>query len=647
MRNGPVPPREDATADATPSPGAPDPPASPDSGDARRAIGAPPSTGPSDGTDAAAVSGIIAATVDVARERGRDDLVARLGVVAERVARTETVVCVVGEFKKGKSALINALLGSPVCPVDDDLATTTVTVVRYAAEPVAIVRRREAGELLVEAIPTDDVGRWVSEGDGDDRPRGVEVVEVGLPNAYLGRGVALVDTPGVGGLNAAHAAATLAFLPSADALVFVTDASAELSGPELAFLASARKAGPPILIAVTKVDIYPEWRRIVAIDVGHLRAMGVADEPFALSSVLRAASRELADPSFEAESGFAPFADALVEDAVRRARSATLSMAIAQLMPALDQLREPLAAELAALERPEAAEALARDLEAVRGRLALLAEADASWSVRLEDEFAALRTRTEFAFQARMRQLLRETQDEVERIDPGRSWPDVSQRVQQDTAEAVRAAFLQATDGAADIQGHVAALLADEAAGLDGAAIAVSFDVSTLWQGGPAFEGRARSNLMASLGVVGGATVGVEMLGMLGTLLGAAVVGPAVLGVAAVFGGKQVLDERRRQLADRRQQARSFLGGFVEEVRFEADGRLASLLDEVQRQMRARFADRIRELRRTFAESATALERATEQAESERRARLVAVHAELSSIDDIRGRVVALEPASR
>jgi hypothetical protein len=152
---------------------------------------------------------------------------------------------------------------------------------------------------------------------------------------------------------------------------------------------------------------------------------------------------------------------------------------------------------------------------------------------------------------------------------------------------------------------------------------------------------------MASLGVVGGATVGVEMLGMLGTLLGAAVMGPAVLGVAAVFGGKQVLDERRRQLADRRQQARSFLGGFVEEVRFEADGRLASLLDEVQRQMRARFADRIRELRRTFAESATALERATEQAESERRARFVAVHAELSSIDDIRGRVVALEPASR
>jgi exonuclease VII large subunit len=634
MSNGPVPPQDDATAVAVPPPRAPDIPDAPEARDA-----------PPDSSDSSVVAGIIAETVELARERGRDDLVARLALVAERVARTETVVCVVGEFKKGKSALINALLGSPVCPVDDDLATTTVTVVRYADEPKAVVRRREAGELIVEAIPPADVGRWVAEGDDEDRPRGVEVVEVGLPNAFLDRGVALVDTPGVGGLNAAHATATLAFLPSADALVFVTDASAELSGPELAFLASARKAGPPILIAVTKVDIYPEWRRIVAIDEGHLRAMGVTEDPFALSSVLRAAGHDLDDASLEAESGFAPFEQALIEDAVRRARAATVSMAIAQVVPALDQLREPLGAELTALERPEAAEGLARELDDMRGRLAALAEADASWSVRLEDEFAALRTRTEFAFQARMRQVLREAQDEVERIDPSRSWPVIGQRVQGDTAEAVRAAFLAVTDGAADIQGHIAALLADEAVGLDGSTAAVSFDVSTLWQGGPAFEGRTRANVMASLGIVGGATIGVEMLGMLGTLLGAAVVGPAVLGVAAVFGGKQVLDERRRQLADRRQQARSFLGGFVEEVRFEADGRLASLLHEVQRQMRARFADRIRELRRTYAQSSAALERAAERAESDRRARSSTVQAQLEEIDALRTGATTLRAA--
>jgi malate synthase len=118
-------------------------------------------------------------------------------------------------------------------------------------------------------------------------------------------------------------------------------------------------------------------------------------------------------------------------------------------------------------------------------------------------------------------------------------------------------------------------------------------------------------------------------------------VGPAVIGVVAVFGGKQVLSERRRQLADRRQQARSFVAGFVEDVRFEADGRLASLLDEVQRQMRARFAERIRELRRTFAESAAGLERAAGQAATEQRARIDALRVELAGIDELRERAVA------
>lgn len=612
MTNAPALPRTDATApDAT----------SPD--------GAAPA-------DAAAVAGIVADAAALARARGREDLAGRLDGVAERLARTDTVVCVVGEFKKGKSALINALIGRDVCPVDDDLATMAVTVVRYAPEPGAIVRRRADGELLIEAIPADEAGRWVAETDGDDRRHGVEVVEVGLPNPFLERGIALVDTPGVGGLNAAHAAATLAFLPSADALVFVTDASTELSRPELDFLAAAMKAGPPVLIAVTKVDIYPEWRRIVAIDEGHLATLGLTETPFALSSVLQARALADDDPGLEAESGYPAFAEALVEDAIGRARAASLSTAIAQVLPALDQLREPLAAEVTALEDPAAAAALAADLRDVRGRLAALAEADASWSVRLEDEFTALRTRAAFAFQARMRQFVRETQDEIERIDPARSWPEVSQRIQAETAANVRAAFLEATDGAAAIQAMIAGHLADEALGLDGVGIPVSFDVSTLWQGEPTFEGHTKSSFVASLG--SGANVGVEMLGMLATLLGAAVVGPAALGVAAVFGGKQVLSERRRQLADRRQQARAFLTSFVEEVRFETDGRLASLLDDVQRGMRARFADRIRELRRTFAETAAGLENAVAAAEAAGGPRLAELTGELAEIDDLRAR---------
>ena len=439
--------------------------------------------------DPSEVAEAVNAAIALADARGRDDLAERLRVIADRVARTDTVVCVVGEFKKGKSALINALIGSDVCPVDDDLATMAVTVVRHSTEPGAVVRRRDAGELIVEAIPADEAGRWVAERDGDERRAGVELVEVGIPNEFLGRGIALVDTPGVGGLNAAHAAATLAFLPSADALVFVTDASTELSGPELEFLASARSAGPPILVAVTKVDIYPAWRRIVDIDAGRLEALGLADAPYPLSSVLRTHALATGDDELETESGYPVFARALADDAVGRARAGALATAVRAVVPVLDQLREPLAAEQAVLDHPETAEALTADLRAARARLAALADADASWSVRLEDEYTSLRSRTGFAFQARMRQLQRTLQEDIDKIDPAREWPAVSQRIQAETAAAVRAAFLEATDGAAAIQATIARLLADEASALEGVGTGVSFDVATLWQGGPTLRG--------------------------------------------------------------------------------------------------------------------------------------------------------------
>ena len=87
----------------------------------------------------------------------------RVADARRRGSRTETVICVVGEFKNGKSALINALLGSSVCPVDDDLATSAVTVVRYGDPASAEVHRREAGSVVVETIEPVAIADWAQE----------------------------------------------------------------------------------------------------------------------------------------------------------------------------------------------------------------------------------------------------------------------------------------------------------------------------------------------------------------------------------------------------------------------------------------------------------------------------------------------------
>ena len=604
-----------------------------------------PVDGPAEEPRVAAVGSVLAEAAALAGRLGRDDIAARLDEVSRRAARTDTIVCVVGEFKQGKSALVNALLGRSICPVDDDLATTAVTVVHHADPEEATVRRRDPAGLVTERIGADEIAAWAMEPEPTASERtDVELVDIGLAEPFLAGGVALVDTPGVGGLNAGHAAATLAFLPSADALVFVTDASAPLSATEIAFLDSAMRAGPPVVVAVTKIDMYPEWRRIVDIDARQLGAIGLDRPPMPVSSLLRAQARATGSETLERESGIGPFAAALLGDTVTTARAMAGEAARVQLGPALDQLREPLATELAALERPADAAALAEALADTRRRIDALAAADATWTVRLDDGFAALRTRVAFAFEGRMRQLTREAHGDIEAVDPAEAWPDLSRRVQEEVASAVRDAFQGATDGAADVQSSIASLLTDEELGLDRAGAPIVFDVRDLWEGRPGFAGRTKRGLVAGFGVFTGAKAGVEMLGMLGTLLGAAIIGPAVLGVALAMGGKEVLSERRRLLADRRQEARSFLDAFIEEVRFESEGRLATLLDDIQRQMRARFVDRIGELRRTYAESAIALESAAATAEATGVRRQAELRDGLAEIDRLAARAESIEP---
>jgi hypothetical protein len=85
-------------------------------------------------------------TVAEARRMGRKDLAARLDRQRLRVHDPNCQVLVVGEFKKGKSALINALLNARVCPVDADLATAVPTMIRYGPRlTAATVAAPDAG----------------------------------------------------------------------------------------------------------------------------------------------------------------------------------------------------------------------------------------------------------------------------------------------------------------------------------------------------------------------------------------------------------------------------------------------------------------------------------------------------------------------
>src|SRR3954471_19732576 len=134
---------------------------------------------------------------------GREDLAGRLLAARRTLVDPGIHIVVAGEFKKGKSSLVNALLGATVCPVDDDVATAVPTYIRYGPQVEAELLLN--GETVRrEPIPVEEVRRHVVlEGETAD-PGQVAGVEVRIPRNLLSSGLVVVDTPGVGGLGSAH-----------------------------------------------------------------------------------------------------------------------------------------------------------------------------------------------------------------------------------------------------------------------------------------------------------------------------------------------------------------------------------------------------------------------------------------------------------
>ena len=169
---------------------------------------------------------------ELAAARDRSDLASTLDQAQQRIDQRTISVAVVGEFKRGKSTLVNALLHTAVCPVDADEVTVVPTIIRYAETAGATAyfeASGEDGEPLTEPIAVESIAEYVSETGNPGNVRGLRSVEVRLPRRMLRTGLCLIDTPGVGGLDSRlrHHHSRRAGL--ADGVLFVCDASQELT----------------------------------------------------------------------------------------------------------------------------------------------------------------------------------------------------------------------------------------------------------------------------------------------------------------------------------------------------------------------------------------------------------------------------------
>ncbi len=560
----------------------------------------------------------------LAEDGGRPDLVARVDSTLMRLDAPNTRVLVVGEFKQGKSLLVNALVNAPVCPVDDDVATAVPTVVSYGARPTV-------SEVFAD----------VDRGTPSESRRAVAVA-ARLPVDLLQRGLVLVDTPGVGGIGTTEAAGTIAELLTADAVLMISDASQEYSEPELEFLREALKLCPNILCLLTKTDLYPHWRRVLDVDQALLGEAGLAVPMLAVSSTLRIQALRTRDVRLHDESGFPALVSYLRHEILDNAEQLSRRSAAHDVRHVTDHLALSLHSELTVLDEADRDRALIADLEAARAQVEALKRSSSRWQATLNDGMVDLHADVEYDIRDRTRLIIRDAEEIVEAADPAQIADQFDQWLRQRAAEAVAANFVWAYERAQWLATEVADRFAQVEVALPDLRAPVTERVLDPVPHLPPSQ-RDRTSFVGKV-LIGmrGSYGGVLMFGLLTGLAGMALINPLSVGAGVLLGKRAYNEDRAGRLGKRRAETKFAVRRVIDDVVLHVTKQAKDRLRETQRYLRDYFLTRAPELTRSMNDSITAARAAIETSGEVREQRAAVVRAALAELADLQLRAQLL-----
>ena len=260
-----------------------------------------------------------------------------------RARRHEVNVVVAGQFKRGKTTLINALLGRDLLPRAVTPLTSVITLVRSGVRDRAhaVFDRDERREIALE-----ELADYVTEEGNPQNARGVRLVEVDLDAPLLRGGLVLVDTPGTGSIHRHNTEVARGFLPRADAALFVVSADPVMSEEERRELAAVRASVPFTVCVLNKVDQVapPDRQAALSFTRRQLASIGGQDVPVLAVSALQAlVGGSRAD-------GVEALRDLLIDLAVTRGQSLTDEGLRLRALATLEGLESALALQVRAAE---------------------------------------------------------------------------------------------------------------------------------------------------------------------------------------------------------------------------------------------------------------------------------------------------------
>lgn len=380
------------------------------------------------------------ASTDLARSAGQHpELSGRAQRLADRLGAGRFHISVLGEFKRGKSTFLNALLGERVLPTGVVPVTAISTELRYG-EPGATVVFLDGATREID-VSTELAG-FVTEAGNPNNARHVARVEVRVESALLEPGLVLVDTPGIGSIYLHNDETAQQALADADGAVMVVSADAALSEREREVVRTLAERGTPTFFVLNKADHLSdeeveEVRRFVT--SGLLAELGHAERLWCIAALPALRARETRTAPGPDSREFADFEAELRRFVEADLLGARLSTARRELGRLAEELTQALDLTTGALRLDT--EVLAERVTTFRGASVTEHQALADERVLLERDVAVLIARLGQDLYAFAREAPGNRLSELEQVAASGPWRHLDEALRQAVETAVREDF--------------------------------------------------------------------------------------------------------------------------------------------------------------------------------------------------------------
>ncbi|MFN3478932.1 MAG: dynamin family protein [Thermodesulfovibrionales bacterium] len=270
----------------------------------------------------------------------------------EKIEKNTFNLVVVGQFKRGKTSLINALLGADILPVAVVPLTSIVTIMTYGE---ALRIRVYFNDGRVTEIKPENLSEYVTEKGNPKNIKDVSEVIITYPSSYLKDGVRLIDTPGVGSIYQHNTDVAYQYLPKSDAALFLLSVDQPMSKAELDFLRDVKEYSNKIFFLLNKADylVEKDLQESIEFSKGVLRdAMGMDVRIFPISARLALEAMTLNSEEMLQKSRLPEFSEVLNRFLMEEKGKILILSVTNNLLRIISQAKFELELELKSLTAP-------------------------------------------------------------------------------------------------------------------------------------------------------------------------------------------------------------------------------------------------------------------------------------------------------